>query len=553
MLNIVKRPSRAAYDYIIVGSGSAGSTVAGRLSEDKSKKILLIEAGASDRNIFIQMPAGLGIPLMKDRYNWKFFAEKDDTSESTEGPYTPRGKVLGGSSSINGMNWVRGNKADYDSWRDCGLSSWSYAHCLPYFKRSENYQQGDSAYRGKNGPTKIIKAEASNPLFQAFIQAANQYGLALNQDHNGASQTGVHKTQRNVADGIRHSASQAYLYDQPDKPNLDILMETRCTAIEFSGADAVKVHLTRRGEHFSVEVAGELILAAGAIQSPQLLMLAGIGDANMLKDTGISVRQHMPGVGANLQDHPAWCFDYGATNPRDSLASKLSYLGRLKIGIEWLLGKQGFGISNHFEVGAFLCLTENQTIPEVQMECIAMRGDFAPEGIKIEPGYQCFTSIQRPTSRGKVWIDNADPITAPKFQFNYLNTDYDRNIAVAAIKATREIFQQRAWNGRLTTELSGVDQLASDSDIMQWAYAHVESNYHPCGTCRMGHDDLAVTDEAGKVHGFNNLRVIDAAIIPSIPTGNLNAITVMIAEKIADNILGLAPLEPEHLLRDQQQ
>ena len=221
--------------------------------------------------------------------------------------------------------------------------------------------------------------------------------------------------------------------------------------------------------------------------------------------------------------------------------------------MEWLLGKRGLGISNHFEVGAFLCLTENQIIPEVQMECIAMRGDFAPEGIKIEPGYQCFTSIQRPTSRGKVWIDNADPIKAPKFQFNYLNTDYDRDIAVAAIKATREIFQQRAWNGRLTTELSGVDQLASDSDIMQWAYEHVESNYHPCGTCRMGHDDLAVTDEAGKVHGFNNLRVIDAAIIPSIPTGNLNAITVMIAEKIADNILGLAPLEPEHLLRDQQQ
>jgi choline dehydrogenase len=330
-------------------------------------------------------------------------------------------------------------------------------------------------------------------------------------------------------------------------------METRCTAIEFSGADAVKVHLTRRGQHFSVDVAGELILAAGAIQSPQLLMLAGIGDANTLKDTGISVRQHMPGVGANLQDHPAWCFDYGASNPRDSLASKLSYLGRLKIGVEWLLSKRGLGISNHFEVGAFLCLTENQTIPEVQMECIAMRGDFAPEGIKIEPGYQCFTSIQRPTSRGKVWIDNADPIKAPKFQFNYLNTDYDRDIAVAAIKATRKIFQQRAWNGRLTAELSGVDQLASDSDIMQWAYEHVESNYHPCGTCRMGHDDLAVTDEAGKVHGFNNLRVIDAAIIPSIPTGNLNAITVMIAEKIADNILGLAPLEPEHLLRDQQQ
>ena len=551
MLNILKRPSRTAYDYIIIGSGSAGSTVAGRISEDKSKNILLIEAGASDRNIFIQMPAGLGIPLMKDRYNWKFFAEKDHITESTEGPYTPRGKVLGGSSSINGMNWVRGNKADYDSWRDCGLSSWSYAHCLPYFKRSENYQQGDSAYRGRSGPIKIIKAEARNPLFQAFIQAANEYGLTLNQDHNGATQIGVHKTQRNVADGIRHSASQAYLHDQPNKPNLEILMETRCTAIEFSGADAVKVHLTRRGENFSVEVAGELILAAGAIQSPQLLMLAGIGDKNMLADAGISVRQHLPGVGANLQDHPAWCFEYGATNPNDSLASELSYLGRLKIGMEWLLSKRGLAISNHFEVGAFLCLTENQTAPEVQMECIAMRGDFAPEGIKIDPGYQCFTSIQRPSSRGKLWIHSADPTESPKFKFNYLDTDEDKKLAIAAIKATRDIFQQPAWNGRLTSELSGCDTLNSDAEILQWAYAHVESNYHPCGTCRMGSDDQAVTDETGKVHGFNNLRVVDAAIIPSIPTGNLNAITIMIAEKIADSILGLAPLEPEYILRNQ--
>ena len=547
MLNIVKRPSLSVYDYIIIGSGSAGSVLAARLSEDKSNRVLLVEAGASDRNIFIQMPAGLGIPLMKDRYNWKFSAEKDNSTQSTEGPYTPRGRVLGGSSSINGMNWVRGNKADYDHWGDCGLSNWSYAQCLPYFKRSENYEHGDSAYRGRNGPTSIVKAEATNPLFQAFIQASNEYGLALNHDHNGASQIGVHKTQRNVANGIRHSTSQAYLYDQPDKPNLEILIETRCTSIEFSGADAVKVHLNRRGERFSIEVAGELILSAGAIQSPQLLMLAGIGDADMLADTGISVRQHMSGVGANLQDHPAWCFDYGATNPRDSLASELSNFGRLKIGVEWLLGKRGLGISNHFEVGAFLCLSENQTIPEMQMECIAMRGDFAPEGIKIEPGYQCFTSIQRPTSRGKVWIESADPIKAPKFQFNYLSTDYDRDIAIAAIKATQDIFQQPAWNGRLTSELSGLDQLKSDSDIMQWAHTHVESNYHPCGTCRMGSDDQAVTDGDGKVHGFNNLRVVDAGIIPSIPTGNLNAITVMIAEKIADSILGLPPLEAEYL------
>jgi choline dehydrogenase len=546
MLNIVKRPSQSAYDYIIIGSGSAGSTLAARLSEDSSKSVLLIEAGPSDRNIFIQMPAGLGLPLMKDRYNWKFFAEKENFSNSETGTYTPRGRVLGGSSSINGMNWVRGNPADYNGWSNAGLTNWSYAHCLPYFKRSENYKHGDPAYRGNSGPTNIVKAEITNPLFQSFLDASREYGLELNPDHNGVRQVGAHATQRNVSGGIRHSASQAYLYDQANKANLEILLETRCTSIEFSGKDAVKINLNRRGEKFQIDIGSELILSAGAIQSPHLLMLSGIGDADMLRKNGIAVQQHMPGVGGNLQDHVAWCFEYGATNPRDSLASKLSYLGRLKLGIEWLFAKRGLGVSNHFEVGAFLCLLEGETVPDVQMECIAMKGDFAPESIKIEPGYQCFASIQRPTSRGKLWIDSADPAIAPKFQFNYLSTDYDKTVAVAAVRAIQQLFQQSAWAGRLTPELSGVHELKSDSDIMKWICANVESNYHPCGTCRMGIDDKAVTDDEGRVHGFNNLRVVDASIIPSIPTGNLNAVTIMIAEKIADSILGLSPLKPEY-------
>jgi len=543
MVNSVKRPSKSAYDYIIIGSGSAGSCLAARLTENGTARVLMVEAGPSDRNIFIQMPAAMGIPLMKDRYNWKFFSENEPPPMPQQGIYEPRGRVLGGSSAINGMNWVRGNRTDYDGWAARGLDDWSYADCLPYFKRSESYEGGGNLYRGDKGPTRVVKAELTNPLFQRFVDASLEMGLTFNPDHNAERQDGVHLTQRNVADGIRHSASQAYLFDRPQRKNLEILLETKCVSVEFSGSRAVRVHLQRRGEAFCVDIGKELILSAGALQSPQLLMLSGIGDGNMLRKAGIPVVQHMPGVGANLQDHVAWCFEYGVMDRKDSLASKLTPLGRLKIGAEWLFAKRGLGISNHFEVGAFLSVGEEEAAPNVQMESIAMRGDFTPDGVTIAPGYQCFVSLQRPTSRGEVWIENADPDRAPSFRFNYLQTDYDRTTAVAAIRTTQTLFSQAAWGDRITPELSGVHDVREETDIMKWAYAHAESNYHPCGTCAMGDTDQAVTDAEGKLHGMDNMRVVDASIIPTIPTANLNAPTIMIAEKISDRILGVPALK----------
>jgi choline dehydrogenase len=533
----------APHDYIIIGSGSAGSTLAGRLSEDSGCRVLLIEAGPHDRSLQLQMPAALGVPLTSRRFNWYYESEPDPNLGGRR-IYEARGRVLGGSSSINGMNWVRGNPWDYDNWAALGLASWSYARCLPYFKRAESFDQGANSYRGGSGPMRIETCPAAAELYQVFLQAGMEAGYGRTEDHNAFRQEGMHVTQRNVHGGVRWSTSRAYIDSAGPRPNLTILTDTRVTRIELSNKRAVRVHGRGARGPVSFEVGRELILAAGALNSPQLLQLSGIGDGDDLRELAIPVQVHLPGVGSNLTDHVAFSVQC-ETAGRVSLAGRLGRLGRARIAAQWLLFKNGLGATNYFETGAFIRTDEAIKIPNLQFEFIPLVGDFQYGRVELTEGFQYFFALMRPTSRGRVWLASADPGAAPRFVFNYLSTEADRREAIAAVKSVRHILAQPAWRRFLRRELSPGPDIASDDSLLAFLCRTAGTQYHPCGTCRMGMDAQSVVDEAGRVHETDNLRVIDAAIMPSIVTGNLNAPVIMMAEKLADEIRGRPPLPPE--------
>jgi choline dehydrogenase len=536
-------PAPATYDYVIIGSGSAGSTLAGRLAEDGRHTVLMLEAGPGDRHPYIRMPAALGMPLMNDRFNWSYHTEPEPELGGRR-VYEARGRVLGGSSSINGLNWVRGNPRDYDDWAGNRLPGWSYADCLPYFKRAETFAGGADAFRGGSGPVRVEVCPADHPMFQAFLEAGVQAGHVRVDDHNGFRQEGIHVAQRNVHAGIRWSASQAYLHARPPRPNLTVRTRARVTRIEFAGTRAVRVHAVSDGLALAFEAAREVIVSGGTINSPQILMLSGVGDADLLRPLGIGVVRHLPGVGRGLKDHMSGTVQTRATKGL-SLASRLSPLGRARLAAEWFLFKRGLGVSNYFEVGAFVRTHDRIEAPNMQVEFIPILGDLHHGGIALGDGFQYYFNMLRPESEGRVWIDSADPMAAPKFVFNYLSTESDRREAVAAVKAIRTLIAQRAWDFCRGEEVNPGPGARTDDEILAALRASVGTNYHPCRSCRMGHDALAVVDGEGRVHGLDNLRVVDASIMPEIVSGNLNAPTIMIAEKIADRILGRPPLPPE--------
>ncbi len=539
------------YDFVIVGGGSAGSALANRLSTDPSNRVLVLEAGRSDYpfDVFIHMPAALTFPIGSRFYDWKYESEPEPFMHGRR-IYHARGKVLGGSSSINGMIFQRGNPLDYERWgADDGMATWDYAHCLPYFKRMESCLAAgrDDPYRGHDGPLVLERGPATNPLFGAFFEAVQEAGYELTDDVNGYRQEGFAPFDRNVHRGRRLSAARAYLHPVSSRPNLDVKTRTFVTRILFEGTKAVGVEYTRgRGGPHRV-MAGEVILCGGAINSPQTLQVSGVGNADELRGLGIDVVADVPGVGEHLQDHLEVYIQYLCTQPV-SMAPYLKWRYRPWIGFRWLFFRSGPGATNHFEAGGFARSNDDVDYPNLMFHFlpIAVRYDgSAPEG---GHGYQVHIGPMYSDARGSVKITSRDPRVHPALRFNYLSTDQDRREWIEAIRVARRILEQPAMDPFNGGEVSPGTSVETDEQILDWVGKDGETALHPSCTCRMGVDAMSVVDPLTmKVHGLEGVRVVDASVMPYVTNGNIYAPVMMVAEKAADLILGNAPLEPEHV------
>jgi choline dehydrogenase len=535
----------ADYDFIIVGGGSAGCALANRLSADPANRVLVLEAGRPDYrwDVFIHMPAALTFPIGSRFYDWKYESEPEPEMNGRR-IYHARGKVLGGSSSINGMIFQRGNPLDYERWAaDPGMASWDYPHCLPYFRRMETCLAGADEFRGGDGPLVLERGAADNPLFTAFFQAVQQAGYQLTSDINGYRQEGFAPFDRNLHRGRRLSAARAYLHPVLHRPNLTLRCRAMVTQIVLTGSSATGVEYTQGGKRQRA-TAGEIILSGGAINTPQLLQLSGIGSPAVLEQAGVGVRHELPGVGENLQDHLEVYVQYGCKQPV-SVAPALKWRNRPLVGARWLFLRSGPGATNHFEGGGFARSNDDVAYPNLMFHFlpIAVRYDgSAPAG---GHGYQVHIGPMNSDARGSVRITSADPAVKPALRFNYLSTDQDRREWVEAITVARTILTQPAMDPFNAGELSPGPDVQTPEQLLDWVRRDGETALHPSCTAAMGTGPMSVTDpDSMRVHGLKGLRIVDASVMPYVTNGNIYAPVMMIAEKSADLILGNTPLPP---------
>ena len=532
------------FDYIIVGAGSAGCVLANRLSANPANQVLLLEAGGSDKNIFVQMPTALAYPMASERFNWGYHSEPEPCLDGRR-ITCPRGKGLGGTSSINGMVYVRGNPHDFEEWEAEGAKGWGYRDCLPYFKKAETWIKGGDDYRGGDGPLGVCAGNDMklNPLYRAFIDAGIEAGYPETEDYNGLHQEGFGPMHMTVRDGVRESTSRAYLRPVLHRPNLRLVTHALAKKIEFDKSRAAGIVVEIAGKTEFIGAKKEVLIAAGAIASPMLLQCSGIGAREDLAEVGVRQKVKLPGVGKNLQDHLEVYFQFWCKKPV-SLNSKLGLFSKGIIGAEWLLTKKGLGATNHFESCAFIRSSNGLKAPDIQYHFLpaAMRYDGTPS--ISGHGFQVHVGPNKPKSRGRVKITSADTAASPSILFNYLAADEDRDAWRRCIRLTREIINQPAMDAYRGEEIQPGAQVASDEEIDRWVRENVESAYHPAGTCKMGRadDPLSVVDAECRVHGLDNLRVIDASVFPTLPNGNINAPVIMVAEKMADKLLGLPML-----------